>query len=504
MIEDELKLSVSGPFSLPDLTTQGIPGLADVRAAGVRTLRATYWDTSDLRLARNGLTLRYRTGEDVPPWQLKIPVPSRGRGVREELGEPGQPDQPPGPLRALVTGWVRTAVLAPVATLRTERATFELLDSAGDELAELVDDRVSVLAGRTVSREFREIEIERRGADDATLNRLRDALVGAGAVEGEFLPKVVQALGPLATAPSDLPAVPAVTADGPAGDVVGYALAASVRRLVAHHGPVRRDAPDAVHQMRVACRRLRSDLRTFAPLVEADWADGLRAELAWLAGVLGAARDLEVLRERIAAATGDDPQAPLDDSAVRDIDAILAERQLAAVADVEAALAEPRYALLLERVVEAARHPALPAAAQEPAATALPPLVGTAWRKLARRARLLAPDGPDADWHQVRIRAKRARYAAEASTPALGAPAGRLGAAAESIQDLLGQHQDCVVAAETLLDIAGQARGDTVLAVTCGRLAERERAAAREVRTGFPAVWAAARRPKNTSWLAPA
>jgi len=264
---------------------------------------------------------------------------------------------------------------------------------------------------------------------------------------------------------------------------------------------VRRHAPDAVHQMRVACRRLRSDLRTFAPLVDPDWAGGLRDELKWLGGSLGAARDLEVQRERIARAAQADPVAPVDAPAVGRIDAVLADREKHALAEVEAALAADRYAQLLERVVEAARHPALRPEADLPAEKVLTPLVAKAWRKLERAVKKLQPYGPDHDWHEVRIKAKRARYAAEAAAPALGSAAKWLGSAASSLQDLLGDHQDAVVAADTLLGIAAEHPDDLQLAVTCGRLVERERADVRRVRAEFPAAWKKARRRRNTRWL---
>jgi hypothetical protein len=62
---------------------------------------------------------------------------------------------------------------------------------------------------------------------------------------------------------------------------------------------VRQDAPDAVHNMRVACRRMRSTLQSFRSLLDRTRTDGLVPELRWLAGEFGSARDLEVQRERI-------------------------------------------------------------------------------------------------------------------------------------------------------------------------------------------------------------
>src|SRR5439155_1633439 len=81
-----------------------------------------------------------------------------------------------------------------------------------------------------------------------------------------------------------------------AGDVIRNALAASVARLIAHDPGVRLgDDPEDVHQARVATRRLRSDLRTFHSLLDADWTQALRQDLKSIGRDLGAVRDTEVL-----------------------------------------------------------------------------------------------------------------------------------------------------------------------------------------------------------------
>jgi CHAD domain-containing protein len=108
---------------------------------------------------------------------------------------------------------------------------------------------------------------------------------------------------------------------------------------------------------------------------------------------------------------------------------------------------------------------------------------------------------PDAEWHEVRIRAKRARYAAEAVAGPLGGPAAEFARAVTTVQTLLGDHQDAVVAAGTWLSIAQSDPDDHTLAVTAGRLVERERAAVRRARADFPAAWAATNRRRLTEWL---
>jgi CHAD domain-containing protein len=267
------------------------------------------------------------------------------------------------------------------------------------------------------------------------------------------------------------------------------------------------DGDTPVHQMRVGCRRLRSDLRTFQPLLDPAWANHLRAGASWLAEALGAARDAEVLRARLQRTAAADPVAPLDPAAVARFDAELAARHEDALQALEDVLASDRYATLLDVLVEAAREPQLSVAAKEPATVALTRMVAKPWRQLSTSGRDrvgagdLDPLGADDDWHSVRIRAKRARYAVESVAKLAGGEAAALGEALTEVQELLGEHQDAAIAADTWLAIARSDVDDHALAVTAGRLVERERAAVRRARERFPAAWSALETSGHTGWL---
>ena len=167
-------------------------------------LRATYYDTADLRMARHGVTLRYRTGEaETPRWTLKLPVGARGSELeREELNFEASRREPPAELRSLLTAYTRGEPLTAVATLRTRRRRIHLV---ADEtpIAEVADDEVSVIEGRRVVSRFRELEVEAL-VDGVDLQPLGDQLRTAGATESEPIPKVVRALGSRATAPSEI------------------------------------------------------------------------------------------------------------------------------------------------------------------------------------------------------------------------------------------------------------------------------------------------------------
>src|SRR3954452_23450203 len=204
MLEVELKLAVEGSFA-PSLAPDRA-GVAGIEELPPLDLRATYYDTPDLRLARSGITLRHRTGEgDRPGWTLKLPEKSaRDSSSRDELEFEGPGTAIPDEAEDLVAAFVRNAALTPVARLRTRRRRWSLHDPDGKEVAELVDDRVSVLQrGRVVER-FRELEIEGRGLDREGVERIANVLTENGAAAAPQVPKLVRALGPRATAPPEV------------------------------------------------------------------------------------------------------------------------------------------------------------------------------------------------------------------------------------------------------------------------------------------------------------
>lgn len=500
--EVERKFMVPAGFALPDLD-----GAAPAPPRVTR-LTATYYDTADLRLARDGVTLRRRTGGDDAGWHLKLPVLGGPAGARDELALPlsaGRPAAPPRQLRELVTAFAREAPLVPVATLVTERRTVPLRDPGGRPLAEVVDDTVSVVDGDHEAARFREVEVEDRGGGPAVLDAVARQLLAAGAVGGEFLAKAARALGPAATAPPDVPAPDPVRPGDPAREAVRAHLRAQVRALQQQDPRVRRDLPDAVHQMRVAARRLRSTLKAFRPLLDAGPVDRLRAELAWLAGELGAARDREVLLarlqrdlDRLAAAAPDDPGPPAAARVVRrELAADLASGRDQALA----ALRSPRYVALLGALVAACADPPTGPAAAQPAARALPPLVAAEWRRLARRVADLDPEGPDEPWHEARIAAKRARYAAEACVPVFGAPARRLARRLSQVTELLGEHQDAAVASQAVTELAATPRLGGRAGFALGLLHGAQRAAAARARADLLARWPEVSRRRWRRWL---
>lgn len=502
MIEREVKLGAGPAFHLPDLAGV-VEGVAVGPSETVR-LDTIYYDTPDLRLARWGVSLRYRAGEG---WTLKLAAPNRTPASpsamleRSELIFEGGGKKPPAAALDVVRAYVRRSELVPVARLSTIRHRVRLVDATGARVAEVVDDEVSVRDGRRVAARFREIEVEvvgGSGADGAAagiITPLVMRLRGAGAGAPDLTPKHIRALGPRAVEPPEVAPEPLLP-DAPARDVIRNALAQSVAALL-HEDPYVRTVPDpeAVHQARVATRKLRSHLRTFAPLLNLEWTEPLRSELGWIAASLGAVRDSEVLLDRLRERT-----RTLPDTDLRAANALLGLLE-DDIKTLRGRLIEDldseRYVDLLESLVAAVHAPATLAGADQPAAAVLPALAATPWRRLRSAVQRLPETPADAELHRIRILAKRARYAAEAVVPVAGKGAEAFAKAAAKLQAVLGEHQDSVTAQAWLRS----ARVSGRRAFVAGELIALEGIAARDSRARWRKAWDALDRKRLRDWM---
>jgi CHAD domain-containing protein len=502
VIEREVKLSAWPGFRLPDL--DGVAKGARTRRRETVDLDATYYDTADLRLGRRGITLRHRRRGARETWTLKLPVDSTDPAIlaRAEIDVSGPPGEIPAELVLLVAAEVRTATLVKVARLMTVRRRTLVLDRSDQPLVEIDDDEVSVMDGGRVAARFRELEIEiAPDASDEVARRVVDRLLEAGAEPSGGLPKVARAVGPRflhppEAAPADLPPEPT------AGDVVTHALRQGVTRLVEHHpAAVTGVDPEGVHQMRVGARRLRSDLRTFRPLVDRELTDPVRDELRWLGEVLGAVRDPDVLGEQLrdVAATALAPaDAPVLDRIVGRLDA----RRDDAVAELHEVLGSDRYRRLLDQVVALAEQPPLRKAASDPASETVPGLVAKPWRDLRTKVDGLGDEPEDDALHDVRKVAKQVRYAAEAVAPVAGRPARKAAKGLRRVQDVLGDHQDTVVAEGWLRSVVDEEDDvDAHEAFALGLLVAGERTVRAERRAAWAERWERAAAGDRWEWL---
>jgi CHAD domain-containing protein/adenylate cyclase class IV len=459
-VERELKLESPADFVLPPL---GGEPLED------RVFTSTYYDTPPRSLARAGITLRRRVENGLSSWQLKLP---REDG-RAEISAPGGPAGPPAALRRLLLAHLRHGELEDVATLRTRR-TGVRVGTTERPVADVTLDSVDILDGRKSLGAFVEVEIELVDGEPADLEQLGRTLRKAGAKRSDGRAKVMRVLEVVDAKP--------LSAKAPTLEQVRYLLGVQLRELEQHDPGVRlRDDPEDLHRFRVATRRTRAVIRATRPLL-GDALKPLGEELKWLAGVLGPARDLDVLLvslSGLARTLGED-----EPGAEAIVAALEEEREQLHDAVLEA-LADERYLRLLD--LFATSIAALP---DLDAPGGLRPLASAELRKLAKAARQLEAEPADDELHALRIRAKRARYAAELMAMGdHGKPLARYLATLKSLQDVIGEHQDAVVAEAQIRRVA---RAKT--AVAAGRLIERERERRRACRRDYPEVLARALR----------
>jgi CHAD domain-containing protein len=283
---------------------------------------------------------------------------------------------------------------------------------------------------------------------------------------------------------------------GSARAAITAAIGASVERLVVELPRARMgEDPEGVHQARVATRRLRSDLRTFAPLLDDEWRRRTRAELRWLADALGAARDADVLGERLRSAID---LVDVDPDAAATLLAVLREQGGRARRVLVAALDDERTVALLADLRVAAADPPTTLSALGHADRRLRPLVRRPWRKLTRAVRALDDDPAVADLHRVRLLAKRTRYASEAVVDVYGREARRFAAAVAGIQDVLGELNDAEAAIAWLHRTAVDLEWGPAFAA--GELTHHCRGVADSHHHGWERSYRRAR--KRSAWLA--
>jgi CHAD domain-containing protein len=296
----------------------------------------------------------------------------------------------------------------------------------------------------------------------------------------------------------------------PAGEVVLAYLDKHAARLRVLAPAAARDEPDAIHQMRVATRRVRSTLQAFPSVLPRDKTAHLRAELKWLGSVLGEARDDEVISGALEQELASLPPELVLGPAQARVRASLAPQQAQDREAVAEALGSPRYTALTRDLTRLIDRPPFAGAAGEPADKVLPAAVGRAWRRTRRQmehAQRLRADSRqhtatrDTALHETRKAAKRARYAAEAARPALGKPAKRFAKRMKAVQSALGDHHDAVGARAAARDIGVHASLAGENAFTFGLLYERAVVAGQDADRHAARAWKRAEKKKTLKWL---
>jgi CHAD domain-containing protein len=438
---DVLETTVSPSF-------EGLAAVTRVQHSPTQTLEAVYYDTAGYDLAARKITLRRRTGGGDAGWHIKLPT--AGADTRTEVRAP-LADAVPDEIRDVVAAIVRDRPLQAVARITTQRSVSLLFGADGTPLAEFCDDSVTASALRPDSepQAWREWELELvGGGSPEVLERLANRLLDAGAVpagHGSKLARVLDAAVPQRAEPST--------------DPVHRAIAENVDALLVWDRAVRADAWDAVHQMRVITRKIRSLLAEESG-PENAW---ILDELKQLAAVLGVARDAEVLAEKYERALDSLPaelvRGPVRERLVEGAK----QKYKAGWRRSVAAMRSERYFRLLDALDAVVAAP--PAGGD---AESAPVTVEGAYRKVKKAAKAAEAEGTDEALHRIRKRAKQLRYTAAAHGDT--AVADR----AKTIQTVLGDHQDSVVSRAHLLSQADAAHAAGEDTFTYGVLYQME------------------------------
>lgn len=490
-VERELKLEPP-----PGFTSDAICALGGEFVASQperRRLHTLYYDTDDLRLLRWGCSLRYRVDEG---WTVKLPRASVDGLTREEWTFDGDRGAVPQGAADLVLAFTRGGVLREVAELRTLRTTVRLLAEDTREVARIDDDDVHVIGGKADGERFRQLEVELRGdAEPEILTALRERLRESGVVRDDPTPKVVRALGLTEPPPPEIE-VPALRRKSSLRAIVRGALAEGVVQLVRSDPAVRTDAGmESVHDARTAIRRIRSDLQMLGPVLERTWARPLAEHLEWIGSLLGAARDADVMLDRLHRQSS---AVPADDAtAAQPIVEAYERARNEARERVRAGLREPCYASLIDEAIAAVKHPRFAVDPDDRAAAWMPKVLRRAWKRARKRVEIVDATPTNRQLHQVRIGAKRLRYIAEAFEPVAGRSARSFVKRLTRFTALLGEQHDAVVNQQRLQEYATQ----PAVAFVAGQLTALEGSAAAAVRREWRAAWRRTTAKRRRFWI---
>ena len=402
--------------TLPTLAIEtGDGGTITALAKPPRRLVDSYRDTDDWRIARAGFVVRTRRRGRHDEVTLKDNRPAEGSGLRQRLevtevlppsGLDGLGDD--GPVGRRLRAIVGARRLREVLQVRTRRRPFALRVGGTDVAEVALDDTMIVVGNGQRPMQLRRVEVEVQpdwlqalepiveqlrltcGLQPARLSKFEAGLLALG----EEIPGAPE-LGPTE-----------VSATSTMGDVAFAVLRRQLAVLRAKEPGTRLgEDPEELHDMRVATRRLRAALSLFEAVLPVR-AQVFRAELGWLARLLGAVRDLDVQLENLAAMSFSDADLALSPEhrggdPLAELSALLEGEREAARADMLQGLDSVRWDRLAKGLtVMAQQGPARRSlATREPAVIGLPELVLTRHEKVTKAAKRAKRSGVVTDFH---------------------------------------------------------------------------------------------------------
>jgi triphosphatase len=465
-----------------------------------------YLETDDWRFQRAGYTLRIRrlgrrreaeaTLKNLHP----TPAGAQGMRTRPELSERlGGADlqtllHATGPVGERVRAVAGRKPLLPLFEVRTRRRTFFLkVDDAPPGEITLDETAIRPNGGGPPAR-LRRVEIEAPPAASHALepfvHTLRDAYAlqparlttfEAGLLSFDLQPAAPERFGPAEIDPR----------------MASGAVALAVLRrqfsamLAKEPGTRLGDDIEELHDMRVASRRLRAALSLFADVLP-QTALNARDDLGWVGQILGAVRDLDVQIDQLDGWL--DTIQEEDRHALAVLRSLLLDQRAAARAAMLEMLDSRRYEGFVNRFGRTlrARHLARSGLAARPAVALAPVLIERRFRSVRKAGDRTAADSPATDYHSLRSRCKRLRYALEFLGDLYPGEARPLIKRLVAVQEILGLHQDAEIAIGRLRHLA-LSRSDaldpgTIFAM--GEIAERHRQTTIQLRGQFPAAYA--------------
>jgi len=470
--ETERKLSVEADFRLPDLPGRPLPR---------RLFTSTYYDTLDHCLARSGITLRRRVENGLGAWQLKLPL----NGARKEIELQDDSKTPPARFVDALIILLEGKHLGPIAHLQTSRKAIRM-DHGRSHRAEVMVDTVSVLQGRSVIQQFRELEIESLDGQAEEVDRLASALYKVGARHHDGRPKLFRALS-LAYHVPDEP-----SEDASIAEHVRYRLLEQLQ-ILKRCDPVIRlvGEAEAVHQLRVASRRMRTVLLAVRKFLPPNWGEPLIAGLKWLSELFAHARDLDV-QMRYFRREGKELKAhdrrPLE-RFLRHLQTERDKTQRTLMDEIKSA----QYLGVVSKLLQAAEVPVAMETKES-----LIDVAASQFRRLRKTVRKLKQSPSDHALHRVRIKTKRARYAAELCRGD-GKPIDRFIKTAERFQDFLGTNQDAVLSERFVRGFLKHQTGKQA-AFTAGLLVARAKRQRQVVRDEFWSEWKRLKKRGKRAW----
>ena len=453
-----------------------------VVGAPITQRRFELFDTADRRLAAAGATLSFNRNAG---WVWR----------RETLGHPKlstvEWTAPPTTTAEQMHEWTRAyrrgRSLAPRARVNVRRRPHRVFAEDGGEVLAIVEERIDVLGTSGWAPRLHRVDVVGDAKGDvaaAALDVLGEAQLPGGATLALLRPALVRA--------------PRLRLGNPAdtGARALFSRSATLSLIQWLHFDcelVGGGSPDALRKLRVGLRRLRSDLQTFGPLLDREWAADLRARLGDLGGSLGGVRDAEVLTERLAGLVSALPQA--DSAAAQPLLDTASEQLVLARARLFDRLKGDDYVGLLDSTVAAVTEPRWAEDAAEPSVARL---ARRPWRRLRTLVKSMDATPDDTQLHRIRILAKRARYAADACVPAHGEAAASSARRLAALQTILGEHHDAAVTHAWLQSQAGAAAD---VAFAAGEMAAIELTRQRQAEAAWPDAWKAASRAEDWDWL---